>query len=304
MLAWAIGCSLAALAGILTAPLLTLSHTVLTLLIINAYAAAMIGRLRSLPLTFVGAIILGLADAYATGYIPTDNEYFSQFRVAVPVIILFIVLLVLKRLRAQDPRHVAHPGGDPPADLPRHAHRRGGRGRRHGHDRACGQRRRCADAREVVRPALVAVSLVPLAGFAGQISLCQLELRRHRCAGHGVPRHGGKRSGSFRRGLAGAVGALVALPALRLSGIYLALATAAFAVILDRWLFLSRLRHRSVEGQMFGSSNLSVLERAPPGLDTNQPKTLARSCCRWCSACSGWPWWPSAAADSASGCWP
>ena len=49
MLAWAIGCSLAALAGILTAPLLTLSHTVLTLLIVNAYAAAMIGRLRSLP---------------------------------------------------------------------------------------------------------------------------------------------------------------------------------------------------------------------------------------------------------------
>ena len=62
MLAWAIGCSLAALAGILTAPLLTLSHTVLTLLIVNAYAAAIIGRLRSLPLTFVGAMILGLAE--------------------------------------------------------------------------------------------------------------------------------------------------------------------------------------------------------------------------------------------------
>ena len=31
--------------------------------------------------------------------------------------------------------------------------------------------------------------------------------------------------------------ALVALPALRLSGIYLALGTAAFAVILDRWIF-------------------------------------------------------------------
>src|SRR3546814_7604733 len=34
------------------------------------------------------------------------------------------------------------------------------------------------------------------------------------------------------------VGALVALPALRLSGLYLALATAAFAVFLDRWVFL------------------------------------------------------------------
>jgi branched-chain amino acid transport system permease protein len=34
-----------------------------------------------------------------------------------------------------------------------------------------------------------------------------------------------------------AVGALVALPALRLSGIYLALATAAFAVFMDRWVW-------------------------------------------------------------------
>jgi branched-chain amino acid transport system permease protein len=37
--------------------------------------------------------------------------------------------------------------------------------------------------------------------------------------------------------ISAAVGALVALPALRLSGIYLALGTAAFAVILDRWVF-------------------------------------------------------------------
>ena len=36
------------------------------------------------------------------------------------------------------------------------------------------------------------------------------------------------------------VGALVALPALRLSGLYLALATAAFAVFLDRWVFTFR----------------------------------------------------------------
>ena len=37
--------------------------------------------------------------------------------------------------------------------------------------------------------------------------------------------------------IAAAVGAIVALPALRLSGIYLALGTAAFAVVLDRWVF-------------------------------------------------------------------
>ena len=53
--AWAIGCGLAAVAGVLVGPLNgQLNHTNLTLLIINAYAAALIGRLRSLPLTFVG----------------------------------------------------------------------------------------------------------------------------------------------------------------------------------------------------------------------------------------------------------
>jgi len=80
MLAWAIGCSLAALAGILMAPDLGLQHLLLTLLIVNAYAAAMIGRLRSLSFTFLGAVILGLADAYGAGYLPSGNDYLKGFQ--------------------------------------------------------------------------------------------------------------------------------------------------------------------------------------------------------------------------------
>ena len=50
---------LAALAGILIAPILPqFTPVALTLLVIQAYAAAMVGRLRSLPLTFLGAVIL------------------------------------------------------------------------------------------------------------------------------------------------------------------------------------------------------------------------------------------------------
>jgi branched-chain amino acid transport system permease protein len=70
VVSWAIGSSLAALAGILIAPTLQLSVVPLTLMVVNAYAAAVIGRLRSLPLTFLGAIILGLLDAYANGSEP------------------------------------------------------------------------------------------------------------------------------------------------------------------------------------------------------------------------------------------
>src|SRR5205823_13074789 len=55
-LSWALGSSLAALAGILIAPSLTLGYVELTLLVISAYAAAMVGRLKNLPKTFLGAL--------------------------------------------------------------------------------------------------------------------------------------------------------------------------------------------------------------------------------------------------------
>src|SRR5207253_277113 len=47
-LGWALGSMLAALAGILIAPLTNLEAGSLTLLVVQGYAAAMLGRLRSL----------------------------------------------------------------------------------------------------------------------------------------------------------------------------------------------------------------------------------------------------------------
>jgi branched-chain amino acid transport system permease protein len=85
---------------------------------------------------------------------------------------------------------------------------------------------------------IVALSYVPLAGYAGQISLCQLSI-----AGIGavtwahLGSHGQPWALAAAIGVSAAVGALIAIPALRLSGVYLALGTAAFAVVLDRWIF-------------------------------------------------------------------
>ena len=58
--AWALGCSMAAIAGILLAPNVGLRVDALTLLIVDAFAAAIIGRLKSLPLTFAGGLIIGV----------------------------------------------------------------------------------------------------------------------------------------------------------------------------------------------------------------------------------------------------
>src|SRR5437868_5621681 len=81
LVSWMVGVGLSALAGILITPFEggSLSSTLLTLLVINAFAAAMFGRLRSLPLTFAGAVVLGLATRVAferpTGLMPKSFDW-------------------------------------------------------------------------------------------------------------------------------------------------------------------------------------------------------------------------------------
>ncbi len=244
MLAWAIGCSLAMLSGVLFVGTVALDAQVISLLIVNAYAAAMIGRLRSLPLTFLGAVLIGLGSQYWLGYSPQPGEarwanfFGPPIYGAIPVIVLFVVLLVLPagRLRghgvARTREFYPMPSwrgsllfaaivvGSAAMAIPLLTK---------------------ADTVTMARlfgTAILALSLVPLVGLAGQVSLCQLSL-----AGVGGVAMAHLGRGGSPMGLVWAVvfsatvGALIALPALRLSGIYLALATAAFAVFMDRWVW-------------------------------------------------------------------
>ena len=86
--------------------------------------------------------------------------------------------------------------------------------------------------------AIVMLSLVPLIGYAGQISLAQLGF-----AGLGavvmfkVGSSGNPLALLAVVAISAAVGALIALPALRLKGLYLALATMAFALFLEKAVF-------------------------------------------------------------------
>jgi branched-chain amino acid transport system permease protein len=71
-----------------------------------------------------------------------------------------------------------------------------------------------------------------------------------------------------------AVGAVVALPALRLSGIYLALATGAFAVILDRWIFnLPHFNIGGLEVSFFDQGNVPVHRLHVPGVDPTSERS-------------------------------
>ncbi len=236
---WAIGTSLAALGGILVASSAGLSAPVLSLLIINAYAAAVFGRLRSLPLTFVGALVLGCTDGYLSGYLPSTGasaQYLGGLRLAAPVVLLFIVLLVMpnQRLRSHARLREFFPAPTTKGLLMfiglTTAFGLVLTTTLNGHD--------LQTYAKIFALGIIALSLVPLVGFAGQISLCQLSF-----AGIGAVVMAHLGAGGNPVGLLAAVlicavvGGLVALPALRLSGIYLALATAAFAVFLDRWIF-------------------------------------------------------------------
>jgi branched-chain amino acid transport system permease protein len=236
-LGWALGAMLAALAGILLAPLIVLDITTLTLLVINGYAAAMVGRLRNLPLTFVGGLALGLVEALLTGYLPVGT-WLSTVKPTIPMAFLLLCLILLPERRIIG-RTVA-------IRSPRVA------GLKEsiiagailvaaawivsGHLSISNLR----TASHGIALSVIMLSLVLLVGYGGQVSLCQLTF-----AGLGAFAMSKVAGGSSwwgilaAVGLSAAAGVLVALPALRLRGLYLALATLAFAEAMDRAFFLN-----------------------------------------------------------------
>ena len=235
---WILGFMLAALAGVLVAPLLGqtgLTSTQLTLLALNGFAAAVIGRLRSLPMTFVGALFLGLVTYYAQGYLPGHiNAGLASVLVEViPVVVLFVVLLVIPAARlAPAGRLAVRP--TPKVVTARQS--------------AAGALllvvgaavlaavvggTALATLSQGLALGIVGLSLVLLAGFAGQVSLCQLTFMGIGAFTMGKAFGGDSWWGLLLAvGVSGAVGALVALPALRLRGLYLALATFAFGEVM------------------------------------------------------------------------
>jgi branched-chain amino acid transport system permease protein len=64
--AW-FGCGvLSGIAGLMLADLVALDAVTLTFLVISSVAAALIARLRSIPITFIAAIVIGVVDSAAT----------------------------------------------------------------------------------------------------------------------------------------------------------------------------------------------------------------------------------------------
>ena len=239
-LAWAVGTSLAALAGILLAPVIGLQYFDLTLLVISAYAAAMLGKLTNLPLTYVGAMGLGLAQSYVVGYLQyiPGHAKLTGLPAVIPSLFLFAILVILP----QAPLRIGQVKGIISAPVPTM-----GRSAVFGAGligvvvlMAAGM----ADSDLLLvgtaaTYGIVMLSLVMLTGYGGFVSLAQFTF-----AGVGAVAYARVDQPNLFGLLvavliAAGVGALVALPVLRLTGLYLALATMAFGSMMDKIVFQS-----------------------------------------------------------------
>jgi branched-subunit amino acid ABC-type transport system permease component len=252
MLSWALGSTLAVVAGVLVVPISggALEANALTLLVIDAFAAAMFGRLRSIPRTFAGAMVLGLAATYVLAYVPSAGTLTGNLRVSLPMIILFVVLVVLPQDRL-----------------------RGAAIRTRERYRAPTVRAAATWGLVLVGVvflysllledsgvttfalgmtfAIVALSLTVLTGYAGELNLAPLSFGAVATI---VAFHFGVEGSGLAARLnvqgivlailaAALVGGLVALPALRLRGLYLALATMAFGVFLSNMVLRDTTEH-------------------------------------------------------------
>lgn len=262
--AWVIGSCFASLSGVLFASNQgQLEVNVLTLLVVQAFGAATIARFQSVPLAFAGGLAVGVLQK-VVGKSAGSHEQLQGLDLSVPFIVLFIGLLVIPRHKLVEVgRMVRSRPPAPPVLSPR--------------VRAAGLVAflvlllavpNIADARlpgynTAMTQVLLFVSLHLLVRTSGQISLCHFGFAAVGAAGfghmlgHGVP--------FFLALLLGGLACLplaliVSVPAIRLSGLYLALATFGFGILLSQYAYS--------KSYMFGGAQLFT--RRPAGFESDK----------------------------------
>ena len=281
--AWALGGALAALAGVLLAAVTNLDPYNLSFQVLPAFVAALIGGLESLPLALGGAAIVGLLFGLvpAMTNLPLVGGLF-RYTGATQLVLTVMVLVVMAvrggRFSGSESSHSGFSAGT--AFSP--------------------ARRRLSPALLAFIPiliafpflapysllgtgllaielSLVAVSLVVLIGWVGQISLAQASF-----VGIGalVTAMATRAWGlSFPANvvvgvvMAGVVAALLGAVALRVRGLYLAVATLAFAWMGDEFLFSSPWLGAGSGSSTIDDQRLGVIGGFP-SFDFTSRKTL------------------------------
>lgn len=274
--AWMIGTALAGASGVLLAPIKSYASTQFTYLILGAFAGVVIARMHSLPLAFAGSILVGLVQsmiqwdpiAHAINHvISQESVWFQGLQPSLPFIIMLVFLLAYRglgreRFVVDTRRSVEEPelvdDDAPEVDLASGAPARHGWRARLPKPSAgllfvalawvvlplwlTGSRAPWLGiTTRGVCIGIILLSYTVVAGEGGMISLCQITFA-------GI---GGALVGQFATNhgmsvfvatllaivIVVPIGMLVALPSLRLGDLYIALATLAFAVLVENTWF-------------------------------------------------------------------
>ena len=262
---------LSALAAILLAPIVTLNAAVLSVAVLPALAAALVGRFSSFAVTVAAALVIGALQSELALFQPdiahalgVSDASLTGLPHAVPLLIILLVAVVSGRVRPARGETAARlplPGSGRVARVPL----------------ALAlvvaavliaSAPSYADALiTTLGTGIIIASVVVVSGYAGQLSLCQYAL-----AGFGA--WAAARAANsldvpfpvavlFGIAVATAVGVLVALPALRTRGVTLAIVTLALSLVFTALIFQNGSMTGGFEGIVVRSPTILGYELDP-----------------------------------------
>lgn len=265
--AWLIGSCFAAASGVLfAATQQQLDATLLSLLVVQAFGAAALGAFTSLPLAFLGGLAVGIVQKVVSKF-AASNADLAGLDLNVPFLVLFGVLLLSPRGRLVEVGRLVKARVPTPTSMEPPL-------------RAAlltaalvgalcipfvvGSRLSLWNA--AMSQVLLFLSLGLLVRTSGQISLGHVGFAAIGAAAFAHSQAAGAPwlLAVLLAGLAVVpVGALVAFPAIRLSGLYLGLATLGFGILLAQFFYTKNF--------MFGvGGNLPVSRPQILGLDSER----------------------------------
>ena len=253
LLNWALGSGLAAVAGILVVPIITLQVTVMTSLILAAMAAALVGDFRSFPIATAAGFALGIGQALVGRF---GNQ--EGLGPSLPFLVIIAVLVFRGRSLPLRDHYLQQ--------LPMV-----GNGRMSWDWTlfGCGvvvfvmltKEPKWIDAITVsLGVAIVLLSIVLLTGYTGQLSLAQYSIAGFGAfvAGRLVAVYDIPFMLGLLAGVVAAVplGVIFGLPAVRTRGINLAIVTLGLGTTIELMLFRNRNYTGGVQGTQVGSPSV------------------------------------------------
>ena len=253
ILNWALGSAIAAVAGILVVPIITLQVTAMTSLVLAALAAALVGDFRSFPIATAAGLGLGIGQTLV-------GRYVDQQGLGASLPFLVIIIFLVFRGRSLPLRDYFL------RELPMV-----GNGRMSWDWMVFGsgavifimltKQTKWVDALTVsLGVAIVLLSIVVVTGYAGQLSLGQFAMAGFGAwvAGRLVAVYDIPFLLGLLAGVAAAVplGLVFGLPAVRTRGINLAIVTLGLGTTMELMLFRNRDYTGGVQGTQVGNPDL------------------------------------------------